>query len=81
MAALLKSLKNIYVLIFRIHIPESIFKKINDAPPFKLVAFNVALFDVALFNLALFDTVLYYLMLSCFKVVLLEAPLFLCFTI
>ena len=26
MVALLKSLKNIYVLIFRIHIPKSIFK-------------------------------------------------------
>ena len=31
---------------------------INDAPLFKLVAFNVALVDVALFKRALFDAAL-----------------------
>ena len=32
---------------------------INDAPVFKVLAFNVALFDVTLLNLALLDNVLF----------------------
>ena len=32
---------------------------INDAPPFKVTALNIALFDASLFNLALFDAALF----------------------
>ena len=32
---------------------------INDAPVFKVLAFNVALFDVTLLNLALLDNALF----------------------
>ena len=37
---------------------------INDAPVFKVVAYNFALFDSALFNLELFDAVLFDVELS-----------------
>lgn len=47
---------------------------INHAPLFKVVAFVILLFDVELSNLALFDAAL---MLSYFKVVLVDVPLFL----
>ena len=60
-------------MIFRYHINLIL---INDAPLFKVIAFDVALFDVALL-------LLHYLMLDClmlnyFEIVLFDASLFLC---
>ena len=54
---------------------------INNAPLFRLVAFNFAVFDVALFNLALFDAALFDVLLNTFKIVLFDVPLFLYCTI
>ena len=48
---------------------------VNDAQPFKNLAFNVALFDVALFG------VVHCLMLRYFRIVLFDVPLFSCRTI